>query len=221
MAIPVDTSIDCKNQNQVSSKICNVKGCNREVAVKKSGLCRKHYDQQRHRGKTTTLLISDPNKLITEGDVCVIFLRNSKQETVAKSLIDIEDMQKIKKYKWHYSKGYAACKTGFLHRLIMPNIAMIDHINRNTLDNRKINLRKATFSTNAANSKLSSRTTSGFKGVSFFKNTGTWRAYITVNQKFVSLGYHKTPEEAAHHYDMAAVKYFGEYATTNKELGLI
>ena len=201
---------------------CKVEGCNRRVGVKKAGLCLKHYDQMRHQGKITPILITDPNTFIVEGATCKIVLRDKKQNIIAEALIDVEDLVKVKKYKWGYSKGYAFSKqAGLLHVFLLPNVPLIDHINRNRLDNRKHNLRPATISQNGANAKLTSRSTSGFKGVSYFKRTGSWRAYITVNKKFISLGYYKTPEEAAQHYDAAALKHFGTFARTNKDLGLI
>ena len=202
--------------------MCSVERCTRKVGVKKSGLCIKHYDQQRHRGNITSILITDPNPFVVEGVICKILLRDKKQKVIAEAIIDAEDLNKVKAYKWHYSKGYVSCKRiGFLHSLLLPNTPLIDHKNRNGLDNRKVNLRPATLSHNAANTALNAKSTSGFKGVSFFKRTGTWRAYITVNKKFISLGYYKTPEEAAHKYDIAASKHFGNFATTNKDLGLI
>ena len=222
MTIKSFTTFNSKNQDYVPSEICSVKGCDREVGVKKAGLCQKHYDQQRQSGKLTTFLRTDPNEIIIKKNICIIVLRDIKNKRVAETLIDAKDLNKVKGYKWHYSKGYATCKKiGFMHRLIMPNVLLVDHRNRDSLDNRRSNLREASLSTNAANSKLRSNSTSGFKGVSFFKKTGTWRSYICVNQRFISLGYYQTPEEAAYRYDVAAVKYFGEYAATNKNLGLI
>lgn len=81
--------------------------------------------------------------------------------------------------------------------------------------------RTATISENGANTGLTIKSSSGFKGVSLFKRTNTWRAYITVKGKFFSLGYYKTPEEAAYAYDKAARKHFGNYAITNKDLRLL
>jgi hypothetical protein len=60
--------------------------------------------------------------------------------------------------------------------------------------------------------------TSGYKGVSWNKRKGKWRATITVNRKPLFLGYFGTPEEAAGAYDQAAIRHFGEYAVTNEML---
>lgn len=76
--------------------------------------------------------------------------------------IDDEDLELVNKYKWHVSDtGYAVWrgvenglkKTVRMHRLIMrtPNGLITDHINHNTLDNRKENLRICTQSDNMRN----------------------------------------------------------------------
>lgn len=206
------------------SKICSVDGCNGHVHVKKSGLCQKHYDQMRHNGKTTTLINTDLNEFIFEDGVCKIVIRDKNNNNICHAIIDIEDYDNVKLYKWSLSKKHIHSKrAGWLHRFILNSECgcIVDHKNRNGLDNRKCNLRSTNASLNAANSKLNSRNSSGFKGVSWFKNAKLWRSCITVDGKFISLGYHKNQEDAAIAYDNAALKYFGNHAATNKDLGLL
>lgn len=103
-----------------------------------------------------------------------------------------------------------------LHRLIMkvndPKI-LIDHINKNTLDNRRCNLRLATNSQNLANSKINKNNTSGYKGVakSAYPNK-PWR--VRVGKK--SYGYYFTKEEAAKAYNYYAQLIYGEFASLNE-----
>jgi len=73
---------------------------------------------------------------------------------------------------------------------------VIDHINGDASDNRISNLRECTPSQNSRNCRVSSRNTSGKIGVTFFKRTGKWRAWITVDRKCVSLGYHDNFDDA-------------------------
>lgn len=90
----------------------------------------------------------------------------------------------------------------------------VDHINGNGLDNRRENLRIATRAQNLANA--GSRTgTSIYKGVSFCRKTGRWKVQICIDGKNYNLGRFDTPEEAAVVYNEAAVKAWGEFATTN------
>ena len=89
----------------------------------------------------------------------------------------------------------------------------VDHVNGNKFDNRKSNLRVATYSENCQNTGPKKNNTTGFKGVS--RHGNKWRASIMVNRKNVHLGSHETPELAAEAYDLAAIKFFGEGAWTN------
>jgi hypothetical protein len=89
---------------------------------------------------------------------------------------------------------------------------VIDHINRDPSDNRIANLRAATHSQNLRNQGIGRRNTSGFKGVSYFSARGKWRAYLSVNGKFTSLGLFKTATEAHEAHAAAEKSHFGEFA---------
>lgn len=92
----------------------------------------------------------------------------------------------------------------FNHRLVwlyfngyIPE-GIVDHIDRNPSNNRIENLREATQQCNLRNTSMFSSNTSGVKGVSVYKRTGKWRAFITLNNKGKHLGYYDTLEEAAY-----------------------
>lgn len=105
-----------------------------------------------------------------------------------------------------------------LHRVIAARMGISgnpDHKNRDSLDCRRENLRPATPSQNSANRSRQSNNTSGFKGVSFRRRAGKWRADIKVHGKQRSIGLFSDPVEAARAYDEAAKKTFGEFASLN------
>lgn len=89
---------------------------------------------------------------------------------------------------------------------------LIDHADGNRANNRLSNLRKATYSQNAANAKKHVHNTSGIKGVSFDETKKRWQATITVNNKQMHLGRFKTKDEARAAYMAAAKMHQGEFA---------
>lgn len=101
-----------------------------------------------------------------------------------------------------------------MHRFL-TGWEMVDHRNGNGLDNRRSNLRPATVSQNAMNRRKRVDNTSGYKGVSFRKETKVWRAYVSVLGKRVWLGQYPTATEAAAAYDVAAKLHYGEFARLN------
>ncbi len=105
----------------------------------------------------------------------------------------------------------------WLHRAITGagKGQIVDHINRDKSDNRKINLRLTDRHGNARNSKMRSHNTSGFRGVHMCKCTGLWRAEVRVNGKGKKLGRFSDKTEAARVYDRAAKIYHGAFAVLN------
>lgn len=139
--------------------------------------------------------------------------------------MDDEDYGWLNEYKWHISNGYAIAHfyqnekrtTKRMHRLIMnePQNFQIDHINRNKLNNTKINLRVVTNSQNQMNSPKQ-KGSSKFKGVWWHKNTMKWVSVIKANKIKYYLGYFENEEDAARAYNKKAKEVHGEYAYLNK-----
>lgn len=123
------------------------------------------------------------------------------------------------------SKGYATWRVrqtgkmrGYLaHRMVLGLDAFdvdpqfVDHINGNTLDNRRSNLRVCSAAQNTQNRRGTSRY--GFKGIS--PNGKRWQAKIASQGVVTCLGTYDTREEAARAYDAAARRVFGTFAKTN------
>lgn len=110
----------------------------------------------------------------------------------------------------------------FMHRPILaaPDDMEVDHINGDSLDNRRANLRLATRRENGANLRTPRSNTSGFKGVSWHGATNSWRAYIRIDYRQVHLGHFANALSAAIAYDAAAIEAFGPFARLNFPRGL-
>lgn len=151
---------------------------------------------------------------------------------VAQEMFDYQDGQLIRKYTKGSSRqgrvvgcpnayGYLRInyrqKEYFVHQVVfllhhgvIPKI--IDHIDGDNQNNRIENLRPATNGQNIANSKLSKRNTSGYKGVTWYAPRNKWGARLRCNNEVYFLGLFATPEEAHAAYVKAANHYFGEFA---------
>lgn len=113
--------------------------------------------------------------------------------------------------------------TCLLHRMILErklgrslsSNEHVDHINRNGLDNQRSNLRLASRSENAQNSKLRSTNTSGYTGVHKFEQNGHWRSQIYKDGADIKLGSFATEIDAAIAYNHAALRLFGSHAKFN------
>lgn len=138
------------------------------------------------------------------------------------ALVDEEDFEILSTYKWSVSgtpdRPYAHNHVlGLLHRAIVapPGDMEVDHINGNTLDNRRSNLRVCTSSQNKANSRIRSDNTSGFRGVSSYKRGRSWTSGIGFKGKWIFIGRFSDPMDAARAYDIKAREIFGEFARLN------
>lgn len=134
---------------------------------------------------------------------------------------DLEDYNLIKDYYWYkndqrYLLAYTKNKTLRMHKLFIKG-QYIDHINGNTSDNRKDNLRVATKSQNAMNKDLQSNNTSGVTGVYWKSQLNKWISYITVNGKYIYLGCFEKFVDAVKARKEAEEKYFGEYSFDNSQ----
>lgn len=141
----------------------------------------------------------------------------NKTYVIGDILVDDEFKYILKKYKWYSKKeGHLRAKIDgkfiYLHHFILNTTELVDHIDRNPLNNKKCNLRLATKSQNAMNSKIRIDNKTGIKGVSYNKEKRKYEGYITINQKRIKLGYFKELKEAALKRADAEIKYFKEFA---------
>lgn len=156
----------------------------------KSFCCKEHY----------YLSCRQEDEIFYENDYAYILL--TKNGVTKKVLFDVSDVDKIKQYKWHLhyrekDKRYDACtnKPGThknkkryisMHRFLLnyDGNLQIDHINRNTLDNRSLNLRIVTPYENNQNKESKFEV----KGITFDKSRNKWKASIQYNGIVYDLG---------------------------------
>jgi hypothetical protein len=140
------------------------------------------------------------------------------------ALIDEADFDRASRFNWFFSKGYAMTHNPDgpngsllgLHRFLVapPDDVEVDHIDRNPLDCRRVNLRVASHQENMRNRRKHKNNTSGYAGVTLTR-TGKWAAQASIGYKHVHLGVHATPEEAARVRDAWIRSNHGSFASLN------
>lgn len=140
------------------------------------------------------------------------------------ALIDSEDMHIVGHLRWGASSGRTSPYAGryfydgggkrrfvLMHRFIMgaPKDYQVDHIDGNTLNNQRSNLRFATASQNAFNRRMPKNNRTGYRGVYWYR--GIYAAQIAHGGKPIWLGSFTDPEMAAAAYRNAAIRLFGEF----------
>jgi len=149
------------------------------------------------------------------------------------ALVDDEDYIFINQFKWHAKKqnkqnNYYAIRNvykdgkwvkEYMHSVISktPKGLVCDHINHDTLDNQKANLRNCTVAENLYNRKSRIGSKSKYVGVTFVLNK-YWQSTIWFKDKRYYLGYFKTEEDAAKARDIKAIELHKEYANLNFKL---
>lgn len=133
---------------------------------------------------------------------------------------DIQDYDIVKQYCWfeNNNKGYIslmAWNIGVGGVITMAQLLLgryYDHIDRNTLNNRRNNLRKSTVAQNSANRSLMKNNSSGVMGVHFDSNSLQWIACIQVEHKYITLGRFSNKNDAIKARLLGEQKYFKEFA---------
>ena len=141
-----------------------------------------------------------------------------------KAIVDDAQYEFLVQWKWSYSEGYAMRRKNKkpngknikMHRVIIgaPDGKLVDHINGNTLDNRKENLRLCDARQNTINRKP--RGKSKYKGVYYRKDCKKWAAGMKIKGKPLHLGIFDKEKDAARAYNKEAKKRYGAFAVLNE-----
>lgn len=174
--------------------------------------CCKHYDQIKKYGHcvdSNPRTKQDRNEIRIDGSSAYIDLYDDACNVVGTAIVDAEDVPKIRYTKWKLSgSGYAMnapkYRGGNIHmsRVILGTEEFVDHIDHNTLNNKKNNLRIV--------SKAQNQMNSNHKGVTA-RADGKYYAHIKINQKMINLGAYIFEEEALFARWYAESLLFGEY----------
>lgn len=185
-------------------KLCSINNCNKLVYCKNK--CTKHYQQVLIFGDIKRTRF-DSNKIIIRGNECEMYLYDKFGEYIKSTFFDLKFLEKIKIHKWycHKPKNTYYVITNLkllnkkseslkLHQLILPceGPLMIDHKDRNGLNNRLSNLR---IVTNRVNTENKRNNTSGYTGVTWDKDYKRYVARIWFKGKNKYLGGFKTSLE--------------------------
>lgn len=166
----------------------------------------------------------DRREIEVDGSVAKIPLHGQRGVFKGWALVDIGDLPRVQDVAWTIDpRGYvvgrpAGCKNSVtMHRWLAPEFAMVDHRNRDRLDNQRKNLRECTQAENSRNTALAVNNTSGAKGVTQTPS-GSWRARIWVDRTEIFIGAFPTKEAAQLAYDEKARELHGAYASPNAEI---
>jgi len=158
------------------------------------------------------LTVGEDRRLLRyEPDTGTFFWRTATRNTAAG---DIAGSQQSRGY-WHIKisrRLYMAHRLAWLYVRGEWPAGHVDHINGKRSDNRFANLRIATSSENAWNSRIRSNNACGYKGVHFKKGINKFVAQIHAGGRVRHLGVFMTAAEAHAAYVKAAREHFGEFA---------
>ena len=206
--------------------ICSICGVTHDVSnLKGISYCKRHYNQMYRYGKVYDKTIYDKNDYIfdKENNIVKIVMRDKYQNINGYTIIDYEDYEKVKDYKWYISAGYCVTKgidknSGVdIYCVIFNDREVYDHINNDRLNDTKKNLRQATNQQNSMNMSMKFTNKSGVVGVQKQNKTSPrWVANITYKYESIWLGSYKTFDEAVIARLEGEVKYFKEYSNNYK-----
>lgn len=143
------------------------------------------------------------------------------------AIVDDADYAFLMQWNWRLqSGGYASrvMRQGnkqisiYMHREIMNASfgCLVDHIDGNKLNNRRLNLRTVSHVQNGRNAKKHVDGSSRFKGVSWDKTNEKWKSRLRVDNREMFLGRFSSEIEAALAYNEAAKNIYGEFAKLNE-----
>jgi hypothetical protein len=212
----------------MTDPVCLVEGCaynpfiGRDKSYLAKGYCPNHYYRFKKYGDAATVLTGDKRPAIVVKGIGYALLPLGLNAKGGYAIVDEENAW-LDRYKWSDDgHGYAITmrlQQGFyLHHIIMgkpQNGEVVDHVNRNSLDNRMGNLRFVTRQHNNINQGSKKGVSSAHKGVVKIAGVNRWKASIKMDGRTYRMGTFNNERDAALAYDGYARLLFGEFAYIN------
>lgn len=200
------TTYRSPNVDTIAEALVELENINKTIQEIKDNFLKEHYEKPIERN---------------EKNQAIITVTNNKNEKVAVCIVDDEFWHELTLSKWYmsndYVQGWLSGDDVIMHKYLMAkthtNCVLIDHINRNKLDNRMCNLRSTTVAVNNHNKGKLEGCASQYIGVT--KHGNNWRAKIQVNGKRHNLGTYKEEIDAAKAYNKAARREYQQNANLN------
>ena len=205
---------------------CKINGCTEYAYVK--GFCKNHYYINKRFGYIPIRNRRDNLEIIEHNNYAEIVLYDINYEPHAYTQIDIEEIDKIKQYKWRvngngYVCGWVGDKTIFLHRFLMnaPEDKVVHHKNHIIKDNRKENLVLCTYLENSIDRiDIEQYNNSGYIGIFYnYKNRlNPWAAFLSekilkeIGKTSSYIGHFHTYDDAVYHRDLYELYYYKEFS---------
>lgn len=199
---------------------CCICGSKFSCHFKGKPYCNKHYQRMRKYGTPETPQRKRSNTYCEIGDTLAVI--TSKGDVI---LTDMEDRPMVEQASWCVSKtGYAVANIGGrvvkMHRYLLADSLkpgdLVDHKNRNTLDNRRRNLRPCTHTENMRNVRTSRNNSVGHLGIRLTKD-GKFNVRIVANRKEHHIGNYDSLKLAIEARERAEDLYHGEFASHKAE----
>ncbi|MDA3856225.1 MAG: HNH endonuclease [Candidatus Woesearchaeota archaeon] len=212
-------------------KVCCICGkpIKKIIKYKESSYCNKHYENMLYKGLIPKHNRRHPNEIRIYEGYCSILTKSNNGSITGEFFIDEESLLQVIKQHWRINTKTGYCvthgATGYLHTFLLKaeNGEIIDHIDRNKVNNRLSNLRSVPQRFNNINYTIQKNNTTGFIGLTYLKASNKYVVKINIDGVNKNIGSYSPIEEALKVRLNAEVKYYGKYSPQKhlfKEYGI-
>lgn len=210
-------------------EVCGISSTIKKVVNNKLAgmcLCKKHLEQFKKFGEfkdSNHRSVFDSNEIRIFNDYAEIDTYDSYGNVVSTFILDKDDVDKLGVHKWrtvfknekpYLFTGNQKKERIYFHRLVCVTEEQVDHIDGNTLNNRKNNLRSVSIQQNMKNLQKKCSNTSGIRGISFDKKKNSWKTDFTYEKTRYYVKNWPTIEQATYQRYLLEKYFLKEYRNT-------